>query len=420
MRTILNKLRNCLSFIGIVFFTMTCQETVPSFTCADIIGCVDIAVDEPVSLAVVQALSGGPEPIGRAHSRAIELAIDSRGGQIMGHRIVLQVEDGKCSPEGGAEAAGKVVMRSKVVAILGTTCSASAVTVTKIMSKAGLVMISGANTAHSLTSAGGQKGANWQPGYFRTKYSDAQRGRIAAMYAFQELGVTRVATINDGDPYTLGLTNTFGDTFTTLGGKIVLDAAVNKGDTNMRPLMSAVASSGSELLFLPLFRPEGDYVVQQIKEISGLENIILMNSASLLLDTFIKNVGSSGVGMYFIESHFPQSARIEQLNANFEAKYGAPAENKSYPYSYDAANLLLDTIEAIAIRENNGTLHIGRQALRDALYATSGYEGITGKLSCDKFGDCGIAFLDIMRLDDPAAGISGVKANVIYTYRPEK
>ncbi len=407
-----------LCIVPLIIIVIACRKTVPPFKCTDAIGCVDIAHGEPIKLAVIQALSSGAEPIGKAHTRAVELAIDHRGNTLLGHRIALQIEDGKCSPEGGAEAAGKVVMRSKVVAILGTTCSASAVTASKIMSQAGLVMISGANTANSLTSEVGQKGANWQPGYFRTKYSDAQRGRIAAMFAFQELGVTRVATINDGDPYTLGLTNAFGDTFTTLGGKVVLDTAVNKGDTNMRPVMTAIASSGAELLFFPLFRPEGDFIVQQVKEISGLENIILMNSASLLIDTYIKNVGLSGVGMYFIESHFPQSASIEQLNATFVAKYGGPIQNKSYPYSYDAANLLLDTIEAIAVQNQNGTLHVGRQALRDALYATSGLEGITGRLSCDKFGDCGVASLDIMRLDDPAAGINGVKANVIYTYKP--
>ncbi len=407
-----------LCIVNLVVFSFACQKTMPPFKCTDTIGCVDIARGEPVKLAVIQALSGGAEQIGKAHSRAIELAIDRRDNTLLGHRIALQIEDEKCSPEGGAEAAGKVVMRSKVVAILGTTCSASAVTAAKIMSKAGLVMISGANTADSLTSASGQRGADWQPGYFRTKYSDAQRGRIAAMFAFKELGIARAATINDGDPYTRGLTNTFGDTFTTLGGRIVLDAAVNKGDTNMRPLMTAVASSGAELLFFPLFRPEGDFIVQQVKEISGLENIILMNSASLLLDAFIKNVGPSGIGMYFIESHFPNSARTEQLNATFTAKYGGPPQNKSYPYSYDAANLLLDTIEAIAVQDHNGTLYIGRQALRDALYATSGFDGLTGRLSCDKFGDCGVASLDIMRLDDPDAGINGVKTNVIYTYKP--
>jgi branched-chain amino acid transport system substrate-binding protein len=40
-------------------------------------------------------------------------------------------------------------------------------------------------------------------------------------------------------------------------------------------------------------------------------------------------------------------------------------------------------------RENKeGTLLIGRQALRDALYSMSNFYGLTGLLSCDEYGDC--------------------------------
>ena len=36
----------------------------------------------------------------------------------------------------------------------------------------------------------------------------------------------------------------------------------------------------------------------------------------------------------------------------------------------------------------DGSLVIGRQALRDALYATKDFDGITGKLTCNENGDC--------------------------------
>ncbi len=68
----------------------------------------------------------------------------------------------------------------------------------------------------------------------------------------------------------------------------------------------------------------------------------------------------------------------------------------------------------------DGTLHIGRQALRDALYATAGYQGLTGSLTCDEYGDCGVARFQVTRLDDPAAGLEGLAANVVYTYPPDQ
>jgi branched-chain amino acid transport system substrate-binding protein len=63
-------------------------------------------------------------------------------------------------------------------------------------------------------------------------------------------------------------------------------------------------------------------------------------------------------------------------------------------------------------------LYIGRQALRDALYATSGYQGLTGSLTCNQYGDCGAIRLQVMRLDDPSAGLAGLEANVDYIYLP--
>jgi len=50
--------------------------------------------------------------------------------------------------------------------------------------------------------------------------------------------------------------------------------------------------------------------------------------------------------------------------------------------------MLLAAIEKVAIQDYDGTLHIGRQALRDALYGTRNFEGITGNLTCDQYGDC--------------------------------
>jgi putative ABC transport system substrate-binding protein len=50
--------------------------------------------------------------------------------------------------------------------------------------------------------------------------------------------------------------------------------------------------------------------------------------------------------------------------------------------------MIFDAIEQVAQTDAEGNTVIGRQALRDALYATSGLDGITGNLSCNELGDC--------------------------------
>ena len=63
-----------------------------------------------------------------------------------------------------------------------------------------------------------------------------------------------------------------------------------------------------------------------------------------------------------------------------------------HAHGFDAANLLFAATEAAATERDDGTLVIGRGALREALAATEYYPGLTGSLTCQDesphAGDC--------------------------------
>jgi branched-chain amino acid transport system substrate-binding protein len=396
-----------------------CGPAPTPYQCADAIGCVEIAPGEPIKIGVMQNLSG-EGPSGLDLARCVELALHDRSDQLLGHPIELVSTDSKCSTEGGTTAALKITADPQIVGVVGPSCSGAAVAAIKIVSPAGLVLISGSSTAPSLTAAGGERGLDWQPGFLRTAQNDAWAGRAAALFAFQELGKRRAATINVGDPYTRGLTDTFRQTLVELGGQLVLDAAINRGDQDMHPVLNAVAASGAEFLFFPVYEPEGDYLVLQAAELEPFEQIVLMSADGLFFETFVAAVGEAGIGTYLISPTFAKSAEYDAFIARYEATYQEPPLAIYHATTYDAANLLLSVLEAIAIQDRDGTLHIGRQALRDALYTTAGYPGLTGSLTCDPFGDCGVARFNVARLDDPAAGLKGLEGNVVYTYAADQ
>ena len=50
--------------------------------------------------------------------------------------------------------------------------------------------------------------------------------------------------------------------------------------------------------------------------------------------------------------------------------------------------MILDAVESVAQQGSDGSLLIGRQALRDAMASTTGYAGLTGTLACNEYGDC--------------------------------
>lgn len=388
--------------------------------CTDALGCVEVAAGDPVRIGVLQVLSGDQEPFGLSGLRSIELAVADRDDQILGHPIELQVEDSLCSKEGGATAASKITSDPAIVGILGPSCSGAAETASRVVSEAGLVLLSGSSTAPSLTAVGGDPGPDWQPGFLRTAQNDALSGPAAATFAFEQLGITKAATIDDGDPYTQGLTRAFQQAFAELGGEMVLSARVNKGDSDMGPVLTAVARSGAELLYFPVFRPEGDRLVLQAREREDLERVRLMSAEGLYLEAFLEAVGQAGVGVYLVIPSQPEGPAHDAFVSRHEARYGEGPMTSYYAHWYDAANLLFDVVEAVAVQGVDGRLRIGHQAVRDALYATSGYQGLTGSLTCDQFGDCGVARFQVVRLDDPAAGLEGLAANVVYAYPPDQ
>ena len=401
---------------GLVILMAACQPAATPFQCADALGCVKILPGEPLKLGVLQTLSGGSAPAGIEQERSIRLALAQYGNMLLGHPIELKVEDERCSAEGGANAVLPILADPQVVGILGTNCSSAAVTAGKAMSQKGLVMISSANTSPLLTAVGAERGPDWTPGYFRTSWNDTAMGKAAAQFAAQQLGLRKAAVINAGDAYSKGLTDVFSQAFQALGGQVTLNLTIDEDETDQSSMLEAVQLSGAELIFFPLSHPEaGSRIVHQAKAMPGLKNLTFIAGEGMLSDVFIQDVGADGVGVYIQGPGAPSSAANTKLFQTYNQQYGQPPQSFYYSFAYDAANLLLTAIRKVAVQQD-GTLYIGRQALRQALYATRDFDGLTGKLTCDQFGDCGVATLNVVRLDASTVGAEALRSNVVFTY----
>lgn len=383
------------------------------------LGSVTVGPDDPIKIAAIESITGETASLGTDQVRAIEIAIADRDTELMGHEIELQREDDGCAPEQGTTAAQRVVSDEQVVGIIGTSCSGAAVPAMEIMSEAGLVMISGSNTSPALTSdLNGTKAPDQQPGYFRVAHNDIIQGTAAATYAYDELDAKTAVTIHDGDPYTEGLAIAFGTAFEDLGGEVSLATAINKGDTDMRAVLTEAAALEPDIIFFPIFQPEADYIVGQAKEFPALaETDKLMGADGLLSDTFIALPDTEG--MYFSGPATPEGSSYEDLVTKYNEANGENPIQSFHAHAYDSVNLLFEAIEKVAVEDDDGTIHIDREALRDALYDTEGYEGITGSLTCDEFGDCADPAIDVVQNTAEQVAIDEVRANILFTYTPE-
>jgi branched-chain amino acid transport system substrate-binding protein len=363
------------------------QASGGAFTCSDAIGCVDIGPNDPIHIAYALVVSGANESLGIDSRNGAEIAIDDAGGQILGHPVKFDGEDEGCSAEGGQTAGTKLASDPTIVAVIGTSCSSAARVAVPLLSKAGFSIVSPSNTAPDLTEAGN---ANNYPGYLRTAHNDKVQGAAAADFAYNTLKVTKAATIHDGSLYADKLQQVFADTFKKFGGTITSQQAVDPAQTDMSSVLTSIAADSPELIYFPVFLPAGGFIIDQAKTTPGLENTKLMGADGLFSPDVAKAAGDQVEGFMVSSPDFTAfgSDYTTKFLPAYKAKFGTDPISIFHAHAYDAFNMIKAAIEKVAVKDADGTLHIGRQALRDALYATKDFKGLTGNLTCTPTGDC--------------------------------
>ena len=362
--------------------------------CMDELGCVEVGPDDPIVIAAMLSLSGATSFYGEDSLGGIELAILGRDGMLLGRDVTVVEEDSLCSAEGGQAAAQRVAADESIVGIIGTTCSGAAQGAMPIISEAGMLMISSSNTSPRLTNDNAEEGGTYLPGYFRTAHNDLFQGAMGAQFAVEVLMAGAVATIHDGDPYTEGLAVVMASEFAGRTGEVVFQGAVSKGDTDMSAILTEIAASGPDVVYLPVFVPESEFLVSQAANTPGLEDAIMMTADGSFAAGFAQNTGQAAVGVIMTGPHVSGDAYDAFLALWAEEQPGGTEAPPSgfHAHAYDATNLLMDAVEAVAEEMDDGTLIIGRQALRDAMQAVEDYDGLTGTLTCREDspynGDC--------------------------------
>jgi branched-chain amino acid transport system substrate-binding protein len=358
-------------------------------------GCIEVAPGDPIRIGSILTISGDTASLGLDSQHGIELALDYRDGtfdatpaQVAGHDVEFQHEDGGCAAEGGTSAAQLLASDPTIAAVIGTSCSSEALgAADQILSDEGLILISPSNTSPALTDP-----ATRQPFYFRTAHNDGIQGAAVAQFASEELGATTAATIHDGSPYADGLQQVFCDVFTSdYGGECTSQEAIQVGDTDFGPLLTSIAADSPEILFYPIFLPEGGLITAQARENPDYDDIALAGADGLLTPDFVDSAGADNAeGVYLSGPSLEFSGDFyqDEFLPAYEEQFGEKPTAAFHAHAFDATNMLFDAIEAVAVETDDGGLLIPKTQLRDELGATSGYEGITGSLTCDENGDC--------------------------------
>ncbi len=364
---------------------LSCAATLGPVT--DPIGVVRIPKVAPIQIGGYWVMSGADTAMGLDSKRGAELAFRDIGNKLLNHPVKFTVEDDQCNAEGGQTAATKLAANPQLLVVLGGACSSAATPAAPILWQQGITNICNACSAPSLTAP--DRGPQYA-GFGRTIASDIDQGASDAKYVFTELKAQTVVAVHDGSPYAQQLAAVMAKSFAALGGQVLSTEAIAPTDVDMHPVLTKIAAEKPDVIYMPIFVAAAAQMLRQSKTIPGLEHVTMVGGGSLAAAEFIEAAGPSVVGFHICYpdvSIDTMGKGYPALVVEYKKVYGETPISGYHANAYDAAEMVIRALPKVAKADKEGNLYVGRQALRDAVFAEK-FDGLSGPIACDAYGQC--------------------------------
>ena len=348
-------------------------------------GCVVVPPRRPIHLGLLILFDSYS---GDGAQNGVEFALDRRGS-VRGHRVELVFEQDACGSPEQSFIKDTRVSGPSIVAVIGPICSGSVPAAARVLAARGITLISPRATAADLTDG--------LPFFLRTAYDDRVQGEAMADFVLNRLGVRSAATLRVDWSYSEGLERGFSERFAARGGLREFRTQIPLMPTSRIPseypqAIDQLRQRRPGFLYLPLPVIEANAIVRQVRQTEGLQRLYLGGGDEMDPVEFLNRARSAAEGI-LVTSPEPDVAawfrRDLKTWAKRSGRYGVALRLARWvpATAFDAANLVLDAVEAVGIEEG-GTLFVPRTSFRDHIRSTRGYLGASGTLSCDAKGDC--------------------------------
>ncbi|MFJ8488274.1 branched-chain amino acid ABC transporter substrate-binding protein [Streptomyces sp. NPDC094038] len=358
-----------------------------------------------VTIGVDAPLTGDLSALGLGIKNSVDLAVKQANKKkyVDGVTFKIEAKDDQAQPSSGQANASAFVGDNSVYGVVGPLNSSVAQSMQKVFDDAKLVEVSPANTNPALT-----QGDNWQTSkarpyksYFRTATTDAIQGPFAAQYVYNTAKLTKAFIIDDKKTYGAGLAATFTGEFKKLGGKVVGTEHINPDSKDYSAVVTKVKNSGATVVYYGGEYPQAGPLSKQLKAAGA--KVPLVGGDGIYADDYIKLAGTAASG----DMATSVGAPVETLDSakEFVANYKAGGYTEAYGayggYSYDSAWAIIEAVKKV-VDDNGGKLPSDARAKITAAVQNVSFDGVTGKVSFDEYGDATNKQLTVYKVDGGA------------------
>jgi branched-chain amino acid transport system substrate-binding protein len=210
---------------------------------------------------------------------------------------------------------------------------------------------------------------------------DDQQAVVAAAWAAQ-LGVSRVAVVDDGSPRGGRLSASFAEAARRLGLAVVSGPhSIDRRAADYRAVAEEIRTSGPGLVFFAGgSQNHASRFVQDVRATVG-PSVAIMATDRIYNQRFLDEAGKDGDGIYVMVNGLPPGSLTDRGAAWYAAYRERFQEEPGIytVYAYEAARVLLDGISRAGVKD--------REAIRDAVLTTTDFDGLLGTFSFDPQGD---------------------------------
>jgi len=328
------------------------------------------AAPDPIKVGEFASLTGKEAAFGQSSHKGTLLAIEELNttGGVLGRPLELLTEDNQSKPGESATIAKKLLSRDHVVALLGEVASGRSLEAAPIAQALKVPMITPASTNKRVTEMGSY--------IFRVCFIDPFQGTVMAKFARHTLKLQKVALLTSvSSPYSVDLAKYFRETFTALGGTVVLEQKYSEGDKDFKAQLTAIKAAGVDGIFVPGYYTEAALIAKQARELELTGP--LFGGDGWEAPQLIEIGGKAMEGTYFSTHYSAENAApaVQGFVKKFRTRFASETPDAMAALGYDSVMIL-----AAAIR-HAGTTDAGK--VRAALAATKDFDGVTGRTTID-------------------------------------
>lgn len=315
---------------------------------------------EPIRIGVIQPLSGPVAASGNFVMNGAKIGADwiNEKGGVLGRKFQLYIEDNKSDPKEAVTAAEKLIVRDKVVAIMGAWGSSMTLAAMPVVQKHGVPLLVETSSSIKITKQG-------NPWVFRISPPSEMEAAGLEKAFTQDLKIQNADFLAVNTDWGRGAVTAFGDVLKKHGGKLHAVEYLDQAATDMYAQLTKIKNSPADWILVTTDVGQIALILKQSAEL-GIRKKILTTGGSSAPNKLITLAGPAAENSYHVVVFlpwFPEAMPDPALARRFVDEWnkrGLPVEGLTESFrGHDAMMTLAKAIETAGKAEP--------AAIRDAL-----------------------------------------------------